>query len=283
MPKIENKYLRTIESISKRVVSGKKLDLKRFHPDLDKEIVRFIDSCSSSMFPLVFDDDDCGDSEQIDFLRRSSFVGRVFLNLSNILFYLGKCRDEAARISESFLEKLPEIFEVLESDAQACYEKDPACRSVDEAILCYPGFRAVMIFRIAHELYLMGVEYLPRLLTEYAHRHTGIDIHPGAKIGRRFFIDHGTGVVIGETTVIGDDVVLYQHVTLGAKKFELQEDGNPVKGIKRHPNIGDNCVIYAGATILGGLTTIGKNSVIGANVWLTHAVPENSIVKKGDA
>ena len=282
MSDITNKYLQTIEDVSKGIIDRKKHSLKRFHPNLDSEIVKFIDSCSQAMFPLVFDNDECGNSEQIDFLRRSSFVSRIFLHLSNLLFYLGKCRDEAASLSERFLSKIPDIFEILETDAESCYEKDPACTSVDEAILCYPGFRAVMIFRIAHELYLMNIEYLPRLLTEYAHRHTGIDIHPGATIGRSFFIDHGSGVVIGETTVIGDGVVLYQHVTLGARKFELQADGNPVKGIKRHPNIGDNCVIYAGATILGGDTTVGSNSVVGANVWLAHSVPEGSVVKKGD-
>ena len=139
-------------------------------------------------------------------------------------------------------------------------------------MLAYPAFEAISIFRIAHELYLMKVPMLPRMMTEYAHSLTGIDIHPGAVIGPYFFIDHGTGVVIGETTVIGEHVKLYQGVTLGAKSFAVQSDGTLVKGNKRHPNIGSNVVIYAGATILGGDTYIGDNCVIGGNVWLTHSV-----------
>ena len=139
-------------------------------------------------------------------------------------------------------------------------------------MLAYPAFEAISIFRIAHELYLMKVPMLPRMMTEYAHSLTGIDIHPGATVGPYFFIDHGTGVVIGETTVIGEHVKLYQGVTLGAKSFAVQSDGTLVKGNKRHPNIGSNVVIYAGATILGGDTYIGDNCVIGGNVWLTHSV-----------
>ena len=149
---------------------------------------------------------------------------------------------------------------------------DPAAKSFCEVALTYPGFFAISTFRVAHELYAMGVPYLPRMMTEYAHSLTGIDIHPGATIGPYFFIDHGTGVVIGETTVIGERVKLYQGVTLGAKSFAVQSDGTLVKGNKRHPNIGSNVVIYAGATILGGDTYIGDNCVIGGNVWLTHSV-----------
>ena len=155
---------------------------------------------------------------------------------------------------------------------QAAYEGDPAATCREEVMLAYPAFEAISIFRIAHELYLMKVPMLPRMMTEYAHSLTGIDIHPGATIGPYFFIDHGTGVVIGETTVIGERVKLYQGVTLGAKSFAVQSDGTLVKGNKRHPNIGSNVVIYAGATILGGDTYIGDNCVIGGNVWLTHSV-----------
>ena len=135
-----------------------------------------------------------------------------------------------------------------------------------------------MIYRIAHELYTMNVPYLSRIMTEYAHEKTGVDIHAGATVGEYFFIDHGTGIVIGETTTIGDRVKIYQGVTLGAKSFELDEDGNPVKGIKRHPDIGNNCIIYANATILGGNTKIGDGAVIGANVWVTRSVEPGSIV-----
>ena len=145
-------------------------------------------------------------------------------------------------------------------------------------MLAYPGFEAISIFRLAHCLYELNVPLLPRMMTEYAHRNTGIDIHPGAEIGRYFFIDHGTGVVIGETCTIGDHVKLYQGVTLGAKSFEVDENGNPIKGIKRHPDIGSHVVIYAGATILGGQTRIGDNTTIGGNVWLTRSVPAGQTV-----
>ena len=151
-------------------------------------------------------------------------------------------------------------------------------------MLAYPAFEAISIFRLAHKLYELRVPLLPRMMTEYAHKITGIDIHPGATIGEYFFIDHGTGVVIGETCTIGRHVKLYQGVTLGAKSFETDENGNPVKGIKRHPDIGNHVVIYAGATILGGNTRIGDNCVIGGNVWLTHSVGEGETVyyNKGD-
>ena len=155
-------------------------------------------------------------------------------------------------------------------NAQA--DGDPAAMSCDEIMLAYPAFEAISIYRMAHRLYKMGIPMLPRMMTEYAHQLTGIDIHPGATIGNYFFIDHGTGVVIGETTTIGEHVKLYQGVTLGAKSFELDEHGNPVKGIKRHPDIGNHVVVYAGATILGGMTHIGDNCVIGGNVWLTHSI-----------
>ncbi|MBQ6621778.1 MAG: serine acetyltransferase [Mogibacterium sp.] len=173
---------------------------------------------------------------------------------------------------EELIEELPEILKVLKTDVQAGYEGDPAAKSIDEVVITYPAFKAISIYRIAHKLYEMQVPMIPRVMTEIAHRVTGIDIHPGAAIGPYFFIDHGTGVVIGETTVIGSHVKIYQHVTLGAKSFDLAEDGTPIKGVKRHPNIGDNVVIYAGATILGGDTYIGDNCVIGGNVWLTHSI-----------
>ncbi len=180
---------------------------------------------------------------------------------------------EAETIVENLLSKIPDIYEVLKTDIIAGYRGDPAAHSIDEIILAYPGFIAIASHRIAHELYKMNQFFPARIMSEFAHRKTGIDIHPGATIGDHFFIDHGTGVVIGETTVIGNNVKLYQHVTLGAKSFAVSEDGSLVKGIKRHPNIGNNVVIYAGATILGGDVFIGDNCVIGGNVWLTHSVP----------
>ena len=186
-------------------------------------------------------------------------------------------RDPEA-VAGALFAALPEVQRQLQTDLAAAYEGDPAAASVDEIILCYPAFPAIAAYRLAHVLYLEKVPLLPRMMTEYAHRTTGIDIHPGATIGDSFFIDHGTGVVIGETTTIGDHVKLYQHVTLGAKSFELGPDGNPVKGIKRHPDIGDRVVIYAGATILGGRTRIGSDCVIGGSVWLTRSVEAGKMV-----
>ncbi len=181
-------------------------------------------------------------------------------------------------ILSSLLESLPEVRRQLQTDLEAAYRGDPAAISIDEVILCYPAFLAISAYRLAHILYMEKVPLLPRLMTEYAHRLTGIDIHPGATIGDSFFIDHGTGVVIGETTTIGENVKLYQHVTLGAKSFEVAEDGTLVKGIKRHPDIGDRVVVYSGATILGGSTQIGNDCVIGGSVWLTHSVEAGKMV-----
>ena len=191
-------------------------------------------------------------------------------------------RDPEA-VAGALFAALPEVQRQLQTDLAAAYEGDPAAASVDEIILCYPAFPAIAAYRLAHVLYLEKVPLLPRMMTEYAHRATGIDIHPGATIGDSFFIDHGTGVVIGETTTIGEHVKLYQHVTLGAKSFELGPDGNPVKGIKRHPDIGDRVVIYAGATILGGRTRIGSDCVIGGSVWLTHSVEAGKMVLPSSA
>ena len=186
---------------------------------------------------------------------------------------------DAAAIVAAFIARLPEVKRLVSTDVTAAYEGDPAATSPMEVVMSYPGLYAVTIHRIAHELYRLKVPILPRVMSELAHSMTGIDIHPGATIGERFFIDHGTGVVIGETTVIGRNVKLYQGVTLGAKSFDKDpETGARVKGIKRHPNIEDNVVIYAGATVLGGDTTIGHDSEIGGSVWLVSSVPPYSRV-----
>jgi serine O-acetyltransferase len=187
-------------------------------------------------------------------------------------------RKAAEEVSAAFAARLAEIKRLLLNDIEALYEGDPAARSREEVMISYPGFFAISVYRMAHELFLLKAPLIPRIMTEFAHEKTGIDIHPGATVGEYFFIDHGTGIVIGETTVIGDHVKLYQGVTLGAKSFELDADGNPVKGIKRHPNIGNRVVIYANATILGGDTTIGDDCVIGGNTWLTHSVPPGTTV-----
>ena len=191
--------------------------------------------------------------------------------------------DNARRITATLLGRLPEIRRIVQTDVQAAYTGDPAARNVEEIILAYPCVLAISLQRIANVLYGLKVPLLPRMLTEYGHERTGVDLHPGAQIGTHFFIDHCVGVVIGETATIGNHVKLYQGVTLGAKSFEVDNAGNPVKGVKRHPDIGDHVTIYAHATILGGGTSIGANSVIGGNVWLLESVPANSIVYyKGD-
>ena len=190
-----------------------------------------------------------------------------------------RCNERAQSIIRAFLARLPDVMVLLGQDVQAAYEGDPAAKSPGETILCYPGVFAITNHRIAHELYKLGVPVIPRILSEDAHSVTGIDIHPGARIGKRFFIEHGTGVVIGETTIIGERVRIYQGVTLGAKSFPLDEKGNPIKGIDRHPIIEDDVIIYAGATILGRVT-IGARSVVGGNVWLTESVPPDSSISQ---
>jgi serine O-acetyltransferase len=190
------------------------------------------------------------------------------------------CGARAETITRKFLERLPDVMQLLGEDVQAAYEGDPAAKSPGETILCYPGVYAITNHRIAHELYALDVPVIPRIISEDAHSVTGIDIHPGARIGRKFFIDHGTGVVIGETCILGDRVRLYQGVTLGAKSFPLDAGGNPIKGIDRHPIIEDDVVIYAGATILGRIT-IGERSIIGGNTWVTESVAPDSSISQG--
>ena len=178
----------------------------------------------------------------------------------------------------AFLEQLPELRSVLAMDVDAAYAGDPACKSLDEVIFCYPGLEAVTVYRLAHLLHELEIPLIPRMMTEWAHSRTGIDIHPGAKIGTHFFIDHGTGVVIGETCEIGEWVKLYQGVTLGALSFRTDAEGNLIRDAKRHPTIEDRVVIYANATLLGGETHIGHDAVIGSSVWLTHSVPARTTV-----
>jgi serine O-acetyltransferase len=176
------------------------------------------------------------------------------------------------------LQRLAYLRTKLELDVQAAFEGDPAAKSFPEIIFCYPGIEAVSIYRIAHELLLLGIPLIPRMMTEYAHSKTGIDIHPGARIGASFFIDHGTGVVIGETCDIGNHVKLYQGVTLGALSFPRDSSGNIIRGMKRHPTLEDDVVVYANATLLGGDTVIGHHAVIGSSVWLTHSVDPYTVV-----
>lgn len=189
----------------------------------------------------------------------------------------------ARQLATKILSQLPALREIIQTDVAAAYRGDPAARSVEEIILAYPCVLVISLQRFAHELYRLGVPLLPRMLTEYAHERTGCDLHPGARIGTHFFIDHCTGVVIGETATIGNHVKLYQGVTLGAKSFETDDTGAPIKGVKRHPDIADHVTIYAHATILGGDTKIGEHSIIGSNVWLIKSVPADSVVyNKGE-
>jgi serine O-acetyltransferase len=190
--------------------------------------------------------------------------------------------EHATEIVRAFANRLPHVRSLLDSDARAAFEGDPAATSIDEAIFCYPGLAAVTLHRLAHELYRLKVPLIPRIVAEIAHADTGVDLHPGAEIGGSFFIDHGTGVVVGETTRIGERVRLYQGVTLGAKSFPLDEDGHLTKGEPRHPIVEDDVVIYAGATVLGRIR-IGAGSTIGGNVWLTRSVPAHSRVTQAQA
>ncbi len=244
-----------------------------------REIVKVIHELQSLLFPMAF-------RREYPDMADETLLSRALYRLRDQLVAAMRFRNEGETAVEDmaddicirFADRLPEIKRLLLLDVEALYEGDPAAVSREEVMVTYPGFRAVTIFRIAHELYVLKAPLIPRIMTEYAHEKTGIDIHPGATVGEYFFIDHGTGIVVGETTVIGDHVKLYQGVTLGAKSFELDENGNPVKNIKRHPNIGNHVVIYANATILGGNTTIGDRCVIGGNTWLTESVEAGSVV-----
>jgi len=198
----------------------------------------------------------------------------LMFSLSELLLPLHEGDEEKVQSSvEDFFKRLPDVYNKLQLDAETFVESDPAAKGIEEIIMSYPGFFAIVAHRIAHELYLMKIPFLPRILCEYVHSNTGIDIHPGATIGERIFIDHGTGIVIGETTEIGNNVKIYQGVTLGALFVE-----KGLSNTKRHPTIQDNVILYAGCTILGGNTVIGKNSIIGGNVWLTESVEPFSVV-----
>jgi serine O-acetyltransferase len=219
-----------------------------------------------------------------DLLNR---IGRELCEQINHCFHAARdcqdlpedeCTAKAGRITREFLARIPELRRMLALDAEAAYDGDPAARSIDEIVYCYPGFYAVTVYRIAHELFELEVPLMPRIISEHAHSLTGTDIHPGARIGKRFFIDHATGVVIGETSEIGDNVKIYQGVTLGAKSFPKDERGRAIKGLKRHPTIEDNVTIYANATILGGDTIVGRGVTIAGNTFVTESISADSLV-----
>ena len=253
-------------------------EIRKMPPDR-RQVVRVIKGLQALMFPMCFRRED---PEMTDEQLQEATMVLLYTEVCAAMRFraeAGENPDRKARdICERFITRLPEIKAMLLKDVDALYEGDPAAVSREEVMICYPGFYAISIYRLAHELQLLEAPLIPRIMTEYAHEKTGIDIHPGATVGEYFFIDHGTGIVIGETTTIGNHVKLYQGVTLGAKSFELDANGNPVKKIKRHPDIGNHVVIYANATILGGDTVIGDDSVIGGNTWLTHSVPAGSVI-----
>lgn len=249
------------------------------------EVIKVIDLMQKILFPGFFEQKKLK-SEYIKY-----YVGDICESIKYILnsqmVKVFRCSEDmedmcheqmqkkADEITDKFMNKIPEIIEYLDTDVQAAYEGDPAAYSIDEIIFSYPGIYAIMVSRIAHELYLLDVPLIPRIMTEHAHSKTGIDIHPGASIGKYFFIDHGTGIVIGETTIIGEHVKIYQGVTLGGLSTR---GGQSLKGTKRHPNIEDYVTIYSGASILGGETTIGKGTVVGGNAFITESVSENTKV-----
>ena len=255
----------TVRSLER--AAGSEDTQARDYYSLRQETARLTDTLIDAMFPRFAQN---GVPAEVRLEQAAGLLEHILVRIPG--------SPPAETIISALLSSLPEVRRQLQTDLVAAYQGDPAAKSIDEVILCYPAFTAISTYRLAHILYVEKVPLLPRMMTEYAHRLTGIDIHPGAVIGDSFFIDHGTGVVIGETTTIGRGVKLYQHVTLGAKSFEVGEDGSLVKGIKRHPDIGDGVVIYAGATILGGETKIGNNCIIGGSVWLTHSVPAGKMV-----
>lgn len=260
-----------------------------------REVLRILDELHTLLFPGFFGPRDLSEDTIHDraALVLKDVARSLFTQISGAMRYeknieerssmfqqqCAECDARAAQVVIAFLDALPEIRRLLSLDVQAAYDGDPAARHTDEAIFCYPGVRALAIHRVAHELYRQKVPLLPRIMAEHAHSVTGIDIHPGARIASSFFIDHGTGVVIGETTVIGEHCKIYQGVTLGAKSFPKDEHGRLRRDTKRHPTLEDHVTVYAGATILGGDTVIGAGSVINGGVFLTTSVPPGHVVR----
>lgn len=260
-----------------------------------KALQMVIEGLAAALFPNRLGVPDIRD-EGIDYfvghtldVALRELVAQVKLELNFAADNVNQHRSQSNQLDQSpigivrqFANQLPEIRTLLDSDIKAAYEGDPAARCIDEVLVCYPGILAMIHYRLAHALHSFGLPLIARMISELAHSATGIDIHPGADISESFFIDHGTGVVIGETTIIGKHVRIYQAVTLGAKRFPIDEDGNLLKGKARHPIVQDGVVIYAGATVLGRIT-IGRGSTIGGNVWLTHSVPENSNITQANS
>lgn len=256
------------EEAAKRLGEGEKVKDPAGLCLFEDTLKAFIDDVRGALFPEVFCCRD-GAADLFDAAKKLRCM---------LLSACGGDMEKTRSVILKFLRELPEIRRVLYTDCVAGYRGDPAATGEKEVALCYPYFYALCVHRIAHFLYTEKVPVLPRMMAEIAHAKTGIDIHPGATIGEYFFIDHGTGVVIGETATIGNNVKLYQGVTIGAKSFRVNDDGSLVKGVKRHPDISDDVVIYAGATVLGGNTLIGKGVVIGGNAWVTHSVESGKVI-----
>ena len=289
MHRLENDVNRLVDALIKDYERGRDIDVADgvTPPDKD-EIVKMIYQLRNIIFPSYFKDK----NYRIYTVRNnlSMQLEDLLFNLSRQISLVLRYNEEYAAVGDDelsaegerlallFLDKLTGIREMIETDLQAAYDGDPAASSKAEIVFAYPGLFAIMVNRIAHELYLMGVPLIPRIMTEYAHTLTGIDIHPGATLGKYFFIDHGTGIVIGETSVIGDNVKIYQGVTIGALSTR---GGQSLRGKRRHPTIESGVTIYAGASILGGDTVIGKGATIGSNAFITSSVAENTKVKSG--
>ncbi|MCR5789216.1 MAG: serine acetyltransferase [Lachnospiraceae bacterium] len=282
--KDENEINTIVEGLLKDYEGNKTIDeIRSFDQPSRESLIEILNKLQKIVFPGYFRND----AYKIYTVRNkvTMLVEDVLFNLSkqiaivldNLNEQNGPCDEtinkRAEEISMAFLHKLPYLREMIETDVHAAFEGDPAAFNTDEIIFSYPGLYAIFIYRIAHEIHLLNVPLIPRMMTEYAHSVTGIDIHPGAQIGKHFFIDHGTGIVIGETTIIGENVKLYQGVTLGGLSTR---GGQLLRNKRRHPTIGDNVTIYSGASILGGETVIGKNAVIGGNVFITSSVPEGA-------
>ncbi len=282
-----DKFLESMELITGTVKGLEKINSECFLNDSTdrrlipnrKEVVKVIKDLQSLLFPDYFKHSE--GSENV--LSQTELLLNIYNRLAEQI--KGACEFNRTvmektpeELCNAFIEQLPTVKQLLIKDIEAIYEGDPAAKCHQEVLICYPGFYAISIYRIANVLYRLKVPLIPRIMTEFAHEKTGVDIHAGATIGEYFCIDHGTGIVIGETTTIGNRVKIYQGVTLGAKSFKVDENGNPVKDIKRHPDIGNNVVIYANATILGGDTKIGDNCIIGGNTWLTHSVESGKVV-----
>ncbi len=281
MNTIETQIESIVDSILSDYQHGRdidKVDLKR-HPD-KAAVIDMIGKLLRIVYPGYFRDT----SFRMYTSRHnlSMLMEDVMYNLNKqitLILQSGMDDDSAKEKSQAicleFFRRLPAVRATVQTDVEAAYAGDPAATSTDEIIFCYPGLFAITVYRLAHELYVLGVPMLPRIMTEHAHSVTGIDIHPGATVGNYFFIDHGTGIVIGETTIIGENVKIYQGVTLGGLSTRA---GQGLRGKKRHPTIEDNVTIYANASILGGETVIGRDSVIGANAFITHSIPEGTTV-----